>query len=118
MGFEALAAVERVWLRRSTALAVGEFLIWLPSRRRCDPLGATDPCVLDALEPDVAVVAVEGLGDGVLAVGALRAVDAPAGQQAGELGDADAEDLLGQDVIDALLEVGDLVLEPLGEAAR
>ena len=34
------------------------------------------------------------------------------------MGDADAVDLLGQDVIDALLEVGDLVFEPVGQAAR
>ena len=40
-----------------------------------------------------------------LPVGVLRAVHAPPREQAGEMRDADAEHLLGQDVIDALLEV-------------
>ena len=59
----------------------------------------------------------EALGDGVLAVGVLRAIHAPPRQQAGEVRDADAEHLLRQDVIDALLKVRDLVRQALGEAA-
>ena len=43
------------------------------------------------------------------AVRPLRAVDAAAGDQAGQVGDPDAEDLLGQDVVDAFLQVRDLV---------
>ena len=75
------------------------------------------PRVFDALEPDVAIVAGERFGDGVLAVGVLRAIHAAAREQAGELRDADAEHLLGQDVVDALFQVRNLALQPLGEAA-
>ena len=39
---------------------------------------AINPRVLDALEPDVAVVALEGLGNGVLALGVLCAIHTPA----------------------------------------
>mgnify|MGYP003694230691 CR=1 FL=1 len=53
------------------------------------------------------------LGDGVLALGVLRAIHAPPRQQAGEIRDADAEHLLGQDVIDALFEVRNLVRQIL-----
>ena len=80
-----VASVERV-LARSAVRAAPAF-----------------PRVLGPLEPDVAAAVVERIGDGVLAVGVLRAVHAPAGQQPGEVGDADAEDLLRQDVRHALL---------------
>ena len=48
--------------------------------------------------------------------GVLAAVDAPARQQAGQLGGADAEDLLGQDVIDTPLQTWDFALQALGES--
>ena len=67
------------------------------------------PRVFDALEPDVPIVAGEGFGDGVLAGGVLRAIDAAPREQAGDLRDADAEDLLGQDVIHALFQIGNLL---------
>jgi hypothetical protein len=73
--------------------------------------------MLRALEPDVAIVGVETLGDGVLALSVLRAVQAAPRQQAGEIRDADAEHLLGQDVIDALHKVRHLVAQSLGQAA-
>lgn len=47
----------------------------------------------------------------------LGAVDAAAGEEAGEVGDSDAKDLLGQDMVDALFEVGDLGGETFGEPA-
>ena len=75
------------------------------------------PSVFEALEPDVAIVAGEGFGDGVFAGGVLGAIHAAPREQAGDLRDADAEHLPGQDVIDALFQVRNLVLQPLGEAA-
>jgi hypothetical protein len=62
---------------------------------------AAAPGVLRALEPDVAVLGRERPSDRVRAVGELRAVDAPAREQRRELGDPDAEHLVGEDVIDA-----------------
>lgn len=48
----------------------------------------------------------------------LRAVDTPSSKQAGQVRDADAVDLLGQNVVDSFLKVRDRVLESVGEAAR
>lgn len=68
------------------------------------PAGAAElapvaiPGVLRPLKPDVPSVGSEGLSDGMLAVSALRAIDTSPRQQARELGDADAEHLLCQDV--------------------
>ncbi len=73
--------------------------------------------MLHAFEPDVSGVILEGLGDGVFAVGELGAIDAAAGEEAGDAGDADAEDLFREDVIHALLQGGDLLLQAYGEAA-
>ena len=95
MGLEVLAAVE--------GLLAGSAVPALAAAPTCAPVRSNQ--MLPSL-------GVERLGDRVLAVRVLRAVDAAAGQQAGEIGDADAEDLLGQDVVDALFEVGNLVLEP------
>jgi len=72
---------------------------------------------LRRLNQDVPVVGGEALGNGVLAFGVLRAIDAPARQQAGDLRDADAEYLLGQDMIYALRQVRNLLLQSLREAA-
>lgn len=58
-------------------------------------------------------------GNGILAVGVFGTVQAPPGQQAGELGDGDAVKLLLEDVVDALLQIGDFlrqsVNKPLGD---
>ena len=54
----------------------------------------------------------------MLALRVFRAIHASASQQASEIGGADAEHLLSQDVIDTMFEVWDLVFEALGEAAR
>ena len=67
------------------------------------------PCMLHPFEPDIPVVGFEAFGDGVLPRGVFRAIDTAAGEQAGEFGDGDAEDLFGEDVVDALLKIGDRV---------
>ena len=66
---------------------------------------AIDPRVFEPFEPNVAIVAGKALGDGVLAIGVLRTIEAAPRQQAGEMRDPDAEDLPCQDVIDPLLKV-------------
>jgi hypothetical protein len=78
-------------------------------------LGFT-PSVLDALEPDVAIVAGERFGDGVAAGGVLGTIHAPACQQAREVRGGDAEHLPGQDVVHPLLQIGNLLLQSLVEA--
>ena len=78
---------------------------------------AIRPCVLRPLEPDIARLAREACGNRVRAVGVLRAIQAAARQQAGEMGDADPKYLLCEDVIDALLEVRNLARQTLSEAA-
>src|SRR5438105_688398 len=87
------------------------------SRRATVPALRVTPRVLQPLEPDVARVASEALGNGVLALGVLRAIQASPRQEAGEICDSDAEHLLGQNVIDALIELRHLVCQSLGEAA-
>ena len=52
----------------------------------------------------------------MLPVGLLGAIEAPSRDQARELGDSDAKHLLGQDVIDTLLQVRNLGLQPVDEA--
>lgn len=76
------------------------------------------PSVFEALEPDVAIVAGEGFGDGVLAVGVLGAIHAAPREQAGDLRDADAEHLPGEDVVHALLQIRNLLFQSLSEADR
>ena len=50
--------------------------------------------------------------DRILAVGVFGTVDAAPGQQAGQFGDGDAKELLVEDVVHPLLQIGDLVLQP------
>src|SRR5258705_7277116 len=78
---------------------------------------AFSPRVLHTFEPDVARVAGEAFGDGVLALSALRAIHAAPRQQAGEMRDADAEHLPCQDVIDPLFNVWNLGRQSLGKPA-
>lgn len=120
VGLKVLTTVEGLLTGRAVlALAVGELLDLVPvGVGSDDPLRAADPGVLNRLEPDVSVLIGERLGDRMGAVRQLRAIDAPAREQAGEVRDADAVDLLGQDVINPLLQIGDRVLEPCGQPAR
>ena len=89
------------------------------ARKRINPklAFATAPGVVRAIEPDVAVLGRERPGDRVRAVGELRAIDTPASQQCSELCDPDAENLTGEDVIDALGEVRERQDQSVGEAA-
>src|SRR5450631_1861579 len=99
MGFEFIATVKR-FLAGPTKFALAIY-----------------PFVLHALEPDVACIIGETSGNGVLSAGVFRAVHASPRQHAGEMGDADAEDLPRKDMVHALLKVGNLDSQPFGEAA-
>ena len=85
------------------------------------PAVPVDPGVPEPFVVDVALGPVEP-HDRVPAVGILGAVEAPAREQARELGDGDAEDLPLVDVVEPLLQVGLLALkaldEPLGDLAQ
>ena len=79
------------------------------------------PFVLAALIPHIAGVALKSLADAVFAVGMLGAVERAATHLGGEVGAGNAKQLLGHDVVDALLQVRDLLLQssqqPLGGLA-
>lgn len=64
--------------------------------------------MLNAAEADISFGAVEA-GHGIFAVRVFAAIEAAAGEQAGEFGDGDPEKLLMKDMVDALLQIGDLV---------
>ena len=53
----------------------------------------------------------ESRTDTVFAVGQFGAVERAAAHLGGKVGAGDAEDLLGHDVVDALLQIGDLLFE-------
>jgi len=76
------------------------------------------PSVLTAFVPQVALLVAEGGGNAVLAVGKLGAVECPAAHLGGEIGTGNAENLLGHNMVDALLQVGYLLFkscqQPLG----
>src|SRR5690606_6616880 len=74
---------------------------------------SSSPGVFRPLEPVVAPIAVEALGDRVLADGILRAVHAAASEQRRKLRDPDPEYLFRENVIDPLFEVGDLRRQPV-----
>ena len=69
------------------------------------------PSVTAAFVAQVALHVVENRADTVFAVGLLGAVEGAAAHLSGEVGAGDAEDLLGHDVVNALLQVGDLLFE-------
>jgi hypothetical protein len=75
------------------------------------------PCVFHAFKPDVASITGETLGDRVRATGVFRAIHASPRQQAGQVRDTNAKYLLGQNMIDAFLEIGNLCRKPTREAA-
>ena len=82
---------------------------------------ATPLCVPGVVTPLVQQVALhiaEGCADTVLAIGLLGAVECAAAHLGREVGAGDAEDLPRHDVVDALLQVGYLLLQtsqqPLG----
>jgi len=76
---------------------------------------AVFPLVLDAPKADVALRIIEGGADRVFPVGDFGAVQGAARHQTGELCDANPEELVLHDVVDALLPIGDLRFQPLVE---
>ncbi len=90
--------------------------------RSAEGAAAVDPVVFDAFEADVAFGGVEGLADGILAVGGLGAVDRAAREQRGQFRDGETVKLVLEDMVDALLPVGDAPfqadVEALGDLAQ
>lgn len=70
------------------------------------------PGVVAAVVQQVTLYVAEGGGDAVLAVGKLGAVERAATHLGGEVGAGDAEDLSGHNVVNALLQVGNLRFQP------
>lgn len=79
------------------------------------------PFMLGGREENVALGGVEG-GDGILAVGGLGAVDRTTGDKGGQPRDGEAKELIMEDVVEALLQVGEDRLqahdETLGDFAQ
>ena len=61
------------------------------------------PGVLAAFVPQVALLVVEGGADAVLAIGMFGAIERPTAHLGSEVGAGDTEDLLGHNMVDALL---------------
>ena len=72
--------------------------------------------MLHPFKPDVTGIVAKAFGDRVGAIGIFGAVDTPACQQAGDRGDGNAVDLSGQDVVDALAQIGDVLGKASGQA--
>lgn len=70
-------------------------------------IGGFAPFVRDTFIADIALGGVKP-ADGILSVGIFGTIDTAAGEETGQLGDGDAEQLFMEDVVDALLQVGDL----------
>ena len=79
---------------------------------------AVYPSVLASYIAQVALHVTENGTDTVFAVGLLSAVECTAAHLGGEVGARDAENLLRHDVIDALLQVGNLLFEACQEPFR
>ena len=83
---------------------------------------AVHPIVCASQVTQIALHVTESCADTVLAVGLLGAVEGAAAHLGGEVGAGDAENLLGHNVVDALLQIGDLLFEtrqqPLGDLAQ
>ena len=69
------------------------------------------PRVATAVVAQITLHVVENRADTVFAVGLLGAVERAAAHLSSEVGAGDAENLLGHDVVNALLQVGDLLFE-------
>jgi len=69
------------------------------------------PRVATAVVAQITLHVVENRADTVFAVGLLGAVERAAAHLSSEVGAGDAENLLGHDVVDALLQVGNLLFE-------
>ena len=82
------------------------------SRRNIGTCSSSHVCS-SPLEPYVARIVLERLCNRVRAVRVFAAIQTAPRQQTGQMRDADAEHLLCQDVIDPLLQIGNLVLQAL-----
>ena len=69
------------------------------------------PFVAATIVAQIALLVMENRTDTVFAVGLLGAVEGAAAHLGGEIGTSDAEDLPGHDVVDALLQIGNLLFE-------
>ena len=69
------------------------------------------PRVAAAVVEDMALPVAEGRADAVFAVGLFGTVEGAAAHLGGEVGAGDAENLLGHDVVDTLLQIGNLLFE-------
>lgn len=70
------------------------------------------PSVLASLVQQVTLLVAEGCGDAVLSVGLFGTIECPAAHLGSEVGTGDAEDLLGHNVVNALLQIGYLPFKP------
>ena len=69
------------------------------------------PCVAAAVVAQVALLVMESGTDAVLSVGLLGTVECAAAHLCGEVGASDAENLLRHDVVNALLQIWNLLFE-------
>ena len=69
------------------------------------------PRVAAAVVTQITLHIMESHTDAVLAVGQFGTVERAAAHLGGKVGAGDAEDLPGHDVVDALLQIGDLLFE-------
>ena len=69
------------------------------------------PSVLAAQIAQVALCIIKTSGHTILTIGLFGAIERAATHLGGEIGTGDAEDLPGHDVVDTLLQVGDLLFE-------
>ena len=74
------------------------------------------PSMFYALETDIALGFVESFADGILPVGRFGAIHRTAGKQGSQFRDGQPEKLILEDVVESLLPVGDLLLQPRVEA--
>ncbi len=72
------------------------------------------PGVFDPLIPDISAGILKSR-DVILAVGELGTVDTSPREQAGQFSDGDGVELVVENVVDALLQIGDLGLQPFDE---
>ena len=80
--------------------------------RATKPTASVSPCVLNAREANIAVWVFEILANGVSAVGCLGAVHRTAGQQGGQVGVGDTEELILENMVQPFLSVWYLPFQP------
>ncbi len=69
-------------------------------------------CMLHRAETDVALLVIELRAERVAAIGILAAVDGTARDERGKFRDADAKELLREDVVGTLPDIGNFCLKP------